>query len=203
MNTDLNYREYLPRLVKEEAKPLHKYGHQARLYELTSQIGAGIAYDDEVVFAAVWLHDLGVFEGNRPSDPVELQQWDHVRYAVRRTREILAGTDFPADKIGHVVAVIEEHQPKDMPSSTEAFIVRDADILEQLGATAILRTATKLGSDTRFLYFADAKNYLERQLNELPGKLQLSRSRELALPRQAILRDFLSSLEDEAGDRLG
>ena len=203
MSTTAGYREFLPAIVRAEAQPAHKFGHQPRLYALAKEIGADMAYDDDVVFAAVWLHDLGVFEGNRPSDPVALQQWNHVAYAVQRTHELLAETDFPADKIPQVVKVIEEHQPGDMPTSPEAVIVRDADILEQLGAIAVMRTAAKLGSDTRFALFADAKNYLRRQLVQLPAKLQLARSKELARTRVETLGEFLDALETEAGPHLG
>ena len=198
-----NYRATLRQVLEEEARPPHKFGHQARLYELCCQIGAGMSYDDDVVFAAVWLHDLGVFEGNRPEDVAALKEWDHVRYAVQRCESLLPETDFPVEKISRVIEVIREHQPGDVPTSLEAVMVRDADILEQLGAIAIFRTAAKLGSDTRFLRFTDARNYLERQLRDLPAKLLLPRSRELARPREDALRRFLSSLDAEAGMALG
>jgi uncharacterized protein len=203
MNSAMKYKKVLQDLIAEEARPIHKYGHQARLYELTKEIGAGLAYDDDVVFAAVWLHDLGVFEGNRPADPEELQCWDHVAYAVRRTKDLLAKSDFPDAKIQQVIQVIEEHQPKDVPMTIEAKIVRDADILEQLGAIAVMRTAAKLGNDTRFVRFADAKNYLERMLEELPPKLQLDQSKKMALGRQQSLGKFLAALDGEAGMNIG
>ncbi len=190
-------------VVAREALPAHKFGHQARLYAISRQVGAELDFDDDVVFAAAWLHDLGVFEGNRPSGLVELEQWDHVRYAVRRSAELLASTDFPAGKIARVITVIEEHQPKDLPTSLEATMVRDADILEQLGAIAIFRVAAKLGSDTRFTRFTDARDYLQRQIRDLPSKLLLPRSRELAVTRQKVLEDFLSNLRLEAGGDLG
>ncbi len=191
------YRDYLRGVVAEEARPPHKYGHQVRLYELAVLIGADLQYDDDVVFAAIWLHDLGVFEGNRPSDLAALERWDHVEYAVARCTALLAETDFPAQKIAHVCAVIREHQPKDRPTSLEATMVRDADILEQLGAVAVLRTAAKLGSDTRFTRFVDVTNYLRRQGIELPRRLELLKSRDLAIPRQHALNAFLDQLEKE------
>lgn len=203
MSTSGNFRELLPVIVHSEAQPAHKFGHQPRLYALAKEIGADMSYDDDVVFAAVWLHDLGVFEGNRPSDPVALQHWNHVAYAVQRTVELLPQTNFPPDKISLVVKVIEEHQPGDTPTSPEAVIVRDADILEQLGAIAIMRTAAKLGSDTRFSLFADAAHYLRRQLIQLSAKLQLPRSKELAVPRLNILSEFLDALAAESGPHLG
>ena len=202
MSARREYRESLRQLLVREAAPAHKFGHQPRLYQLCREIGDGLAYDDDVVFAAVWLHDLGVFEGNRPQDTAALERWDHVAYAVDRTRKLLIDTDFPADKIDRVVAVIEEHQPKNTPRSIEATIVRDADILEQLGAVTVLRTAAKLGSDTRFHRFADVRDALTRQVETLPGLLRLPRSQTLAAPRIAALQRFLESLRHEAGEEL-
>ena len=196
-----DFREHLRRLVEGEARPPHKFGHQPRLYALCREIGRSIAHDDDVVYAAVWLHDLGVFEGNRPTERAALERWDHVTYAVERTHSIL-GLGFPIEKIAAVAQVIREHQPEDRPSSIEAMIVRDADILEQLGAVAVLRTAAKLGSDTRFVRFGDARAALERQLLGLPEMLQLPRSRELAAARVVVLRSFLSSLDAAAGPHL-
>ena len=203
MNAEPTYRETLRRLLELEALPAHKFGHQPRLYSLCRKIGEDLVYDDDIVFAAVWLHDLGVFVGNRPAEPEELKHWDHVHYAVRRGGELLAATDFPREKIAPALQVIREHQPGDVPGSIESIIVRDADILEQLGAIGILRTAAKLGSDTRFHRFADARDHLQRQLEALPHQLRVPRSRDLAQSRIALLTSFLQGLAAEAGSELG
>ena len=198
MFTNTKYRDVVERIVREQAQPSHKYGHQPRLYALCRQIGASTPYDDDVVYAAVWLHDLGVFEGNRPASTHELVTWDHVAFACEATARLLATTDFPRTKIAAVLRVIEEHQPHQEPTSIESTIVRDADILEQLGAIGVLRTAAKLGSDTRFHLFSDVQRYLERQLATLPEKLRLEASRRLAVEKINSLSPFLSALRAEA-----
>jgi uncharacterized protein len=66
------FRQAIADYIAREARPVDKYGHQPRLYALTREIGKGLPYDDDVVYAAVWLHDLGVFVGHRPEDPAEL-----------------------------------------------------------------------------------------------------------------------------------
>lgn len=201
------WRDELVRLIEREARPLHKIGHQARLYALTQQIAAGFdiphSYDDDVVFAAAHLHDLGVFIGHRPEDPATLAAWDHVTYAAERAPEILASLGFPIEKIAAVVACIREHQPQDEPQSLEAALLRDADILEQLGAIAVFRTVAKVGSDTRFATFTDARNALERAAAELPEKILLRATRPLAAPKIAMLVTFLEALDNEAGGHLG
>ena len=79
----------------------------------------------------------------------------------------------------------------------ESTIVRDADILEQLGPIGILRTAAKLGSDTRFITFSDVEQYLERQLQVLPFRLRLQASQDLARAKVATLQQFLSAVRSE------
>ncbi|MCU0789332.1 MAG: phosphohydrolase [Verrucomicrobia bacterium] len=176
---------------------MEKFTHQPRLYALTRQIGAGLDYDDDVVFAAVWLHDIGVFVGHRPEDPAALAGWDMVGYALKVVPGILQSAGFPEEKIPAVLEVIRTHQPGDEPATIEGTIHRDADILELLGAAGILRTAIKIGRDTRFQTFADALNVLRRHVETLPSRLKLARSKELAAPRLHVLREFLQHAGEE------
>ncbi|MDR3736326.1 MAG: phosphohydrolase [Acidobacteriaceae bacterium] len=201
-NPDPTYRAALRAYLARECNPRHKFGHQPRLYALTQQIGAGLTYDDDVVFAAVWLHDLGVFVGHRPEDLIALQTWDHVAYITHKAPSILTEAGFPAAKIPAVLEVIRTHQPQDAPLTLEATIARDADILEQLGAIGIIRTLAKLGSDTRFNTFTDAVTALRKQLTTLPPKLQLQSSKDLAAPRIRTLQSFLEATAAEAGENL-
>lgn len=196
------YIQSLADYVESQARPVEKFGHQPRLVALTRAIGAGLDYNSDVVIAAAWLHDLGVFIGHRPEDPGQLARWDHVAYACSRAPEILREVGFPESKTPAVLDAMREHQPKDSPKSFEATILRDADILEQLGAVGILRTVCKVGRDTRFPRFTDAVAALRRNLDELPGKIRLESTRRLAQPRLAVLRDFLRAVGDESGPNL-
>lgn len=192
-----DFRTVIIDYIREQAKPVDKFSHQPRLYELTLAIGAGQNYDDEVVFAAVWLHDLGVFVGHRPEEPEALAKWDFLGYVMKHTPDILTRFGFPAEKIPAVVEAIRTHQPKDSPTTIEGIILRDADILEQLGAVAVLRTVCKIGRDTRFKTFPDALRVLQKNADMLPGQLKLPRARELAEPRLRLLRTFLLAAKTE------
>jgi uncharacterized protein len=196
------FRSALVDLIRREAKPVEKYGHQPRLFALTHQIAWDLNYDDDVVFAAAWLHDLGVFAGNRPETPEELSRWDHVRYACERAPQILTRAGFPAEKIPAVLAAIREHQPKDHPTSIEATILRDADILEQLGGIGILRTVCKVGRDTRYSTLTDAVEALRKNLQVLPGEIHLENAKRLAEPRIAALKSFLDAVDSESAGAL-
>jgi uncharacterized protein len=193
----MSFRTFLCDYLEQQARPVYKIGHQPRLYALTQQIGEGLVFDDDVVFAAAYLHDIGVFVGHRPEDPKLLTAWDHVAYATMKSPAILREAGFPEEKVNAVLDVIREHQPRDEPRSIESVILRDADILEQLGAVGILRTAAKVGGDTRFATFKDVYQSLQRALQTLPPLLRLPSSRKLAEPKIAALEAFLLSLEAE------
>ena len=79
----------------------------------------------------------------------------------------------------------------------EGIIIRDADILEQLGAAGILRTVSKIGRDTRFHTFPDALRVLQRNLDTLPGQLRLPAARTLAGARLQVLAAFLNAARFE------
>src|SRR5580704_12492127 len=98
-----DFRQAIEEYIRREARPADKFGHQPRLYALTVEIGEEFDYDDDVVFAAAWLHDLGVFIGHRPEEPEKLAQWDHVGYAIRRAPEVLREAGFPVAKIDAVL----------------------------------------------------------------------------------------------------
>lgn len=200
--SERGWRESVRSYIRREALPADKFGHQPRLYALAARIAEGEGCDDDVLFAGAWMHDLGVFLGHRPSDPAELAAWDHVPYTVAKAEELLRGWGFPVGKLEAVSEVIRTHQPKDEPQSKEAVVLRDADILEQLGAVGTLRAFVKVGRDTRYALFSDVVPVLERAVRELPGKLRLSQSRQLAEGRVRIVRDFLDALHSEAGELL-
>jgi len=140
-----------------------------------------------------------VFVGHRPADPVKLAGWDHVPYTIARTRELLGEWGFPPDKMEAVAEAIRTHQAKDEPVLPEAVVLRDADILEQLGAIGALRALVKVGRDTRYTSYSDVIPVLERAVEFLPGQLRLPLSRELAKSRVEALASLLNSIHSEAG----
>jgi uncharacterized protein len=200
--TASGWRESVETYIKAEALPVDKFGHQPRLYALASCLGQGMEFDDDILFAAAWMHDLGVFLGHRPDDPGQLARWDHVPYTIARTKELLTGWGFPVDKLEAVAEAIRTHQPQDNPERIEAILLRDADILEQLGAIGALRALVKVGRDTRYETFSSVLPVLRGAVEQLPGKLRLAASRDLAVPRVELLRLFISSIEEEAGGLL-
>jgi len=197
------WRDSVVAYIRAEARPADKFGHQPRLYALATKIGQGMEYDDDVLFAAVWMHDLGVFLGHRPQDPVELSGWDHVPYTIERSRELLRGWGFPEGKLDRVAEAIRYHQSQDDPKTLEGVLLRDADILEQLGAVGVMRLIVKVGRDTRYPTFSSVLPVLSDAANHLPGKIRLRSAISMSIPRVEVLRSFLFALHEEAGDMLG
>ena len=193
------FRDAIRDYIEREARPVDKFGHQPRLYALTQRIGAGLEYDDDVVFAAAWLHDLGVFTGHRPEAPEGLARWDNTAYAAGHAPDLLREMGFPPEKVEAVLDAIRTHQPAAHPNTTEGIILRDADILEQLGAVGILRTVCKIGRDTRFTTFTAAVESLRKRLARLPAQESNSTpTRALAESKIRLLEAFLASVDVES-----
>jgi uncharacterized protein len=193
-----SYRTGICSFIRNEAQPIDKYGHQPRLYALAVRVGEGQAYDDDILFAGAWLHDLGVFVGHRPAEPEALARWDNVAYACEKAPQLLAEFRFPEEKVAGVVETIRTHQPSGVPTTSEGVILRDADILEQLGAIGILRAVCKIGRDTRYPTFSTVMPVLRKSLAELPGQLRLRTSRLIAESKIEMLEAFLASVERES-----
>jgi uncharacterized protein len=197
--TEPAYHRAIARYISIQANPPDKLSHQPRLFRLAVHIAENQPCDQDVLYAAAWLHDLGVFIGHRPEDPAKLAAWDNVAYAMKESPALLRQFGFPAEKIPAVIEAIRTHLPSAKPTTFEGTLLRDADILEQLGAIAILRTVSKIGRDTRFVRFADPLLVLGRNLEQLPNQLQLPAARRLAEPRIKILKEFLQAARTEIG----
>jgi uncharacterized protein len=191
------FRQAIADYIRSEARPPDKFSHQPRLYRLAVQLAENTSFDDDLLYAAAWLHDIGVFVGHRPEDPQALATWDNVAYALKAVPDLLRGFEFPSEKIPAVVEIIRTHLPSDKPTLFEGILLRDADILEQLGAAGILRTVSKVGRDTRFIQFEDALRVLRRNMEQLPAQLQLASARRCAEPRLKLMREFLRAAEEE------
>ncbi len=195
--TNPDYRSAIAAYIRTQALPPDKFSHQPRLYKIAAALGAGRPFDDDVVYGATWMHDIGVFVGHRPETLPELARWDHLAYAMRVTPDLLRRFGFPVEKIAPVLEAIRTHMPSGQPTTYEATLVREADILEQLGAVGMLRTISKVGRDTRFPTFREAVETIRRCYTQLPNGLSLPQARVMAEPRLAAMAAFLKAAEAE------
>src|SRR5881398_3411425 len=119
------FREAIAQYIRAQAQPADKFSHQPRLYRLARQLAEEQPFDDDVLYAAAWLHDLGVFIGHRPDDPAALAAWDNVAYAAKEAPALLSGFGFAPDKIPAVVEAIRTHLPSAKPKTFEGILLRD------------------------------------------------------------------------------
>jgi len=70
--SESNYRQAIAGYIRANAKPPDKFSHQPRLYHLAKRLAEAQPFDDDVLYAAARMHDLGVFIGHRPEEPAAL-----------------------------------------------------------------------------------------------------------------------------------
>ena len=106
-------------------------------YELAKALALedGVSLDDDVLFAAAYLHDMAAFA---PWDR-EKEGIDHADEAARIVGSVLQDTNFPMAKIEAVSGAIRTHMFDRQPSGPEALYLHDADALDWLGAIGVAR----------------------------------------------------------------
>ena len=97
------FRRRIETYIRQHALPPDKFSHQPRLYHLARRLARGRIFDDDVLHAAAWMHDLGVFIGHRPESLSKLAKWDHVAYASKEVPKLLKRFGFPHEKIPAVL----------------------------------------------------------------------------------------------------
>lgn len=178
------------KLIQQYAKDLTAgrlasgYEHSFRVYHLAREIGEGVEYDDDVLHAACFLHDVEMSVG-------------HPASSAEKAESILHETGFTPDKIPAVIAAIVNHMPDGKPESVEAKLLFDANLLDSIGAVGYVRLA--LGS---FLWYhfktmQDILEYFRRELAHT-SKLHFPRSRDMAREKaafsQAVIDQFAREL---------
>jgi len=86
-----------------------------------------IALDDDVLYAAAYLHDMAAFE------PWQKSGVDHADQAAAIVYRILENTGFPMKKVDAVRGAIRTHMFDRTPAGPEALYLHDADALDWLG----------------------------------------------------------------------
>jgi len=98
--------------------------HFQRVYGIAKSLG--LDYDNETLHAACFLHDV-------------CEEEPHWEDAAKKAGEFLSTIDFPQEKIPVVQEAILHHISSAKPESNEAILLHDADLIDFLGATGIVR----------------------------------------------------------------
>jgi uncharacterized protein len=158
------------------------FDHVNRVYHLAKQLEDD--YDDEVLFAAAYLHDIILTE------PHQLQ-------SAEKAEAVLHEAGFEPGKIAQVKEAILNHIPEGNPVTKEGKMLHDADMLDALGMSGITRLA--IGA----FFWKGAKSLVDvlRHINEYKERaethLVLDRGKKLARERIDFMERALKQLEKE------
>jgi uncharacterized protein len=174
--------------------PAWGYVHSQRDYGLALQLAKadGVTLDDDVLFAASWLHDMAAFA------PYAKQSEDHSDTAADLVGGILAPTGFPMAKLAAVQAAIRTHMYYRDPQAPEAVYLHDADALDWLGAIGVARivaTVDKAGGQP------DGKAAVAMLVNNetvVPARVVSPAGRAMVPARIAEMKAFLAALAAES-----
>jgi hypothetical protein len=131
-----NWRKAVQQFVAANMKhPAWGLSHSMRDYDLAKELAQAdqVTLDDDVLYAAAYLHDVAAFAPFRKSGV------DHQDEAARLVEALLADTGFPMSKLEAVRGAIRTHMYARDPVGPEAIYLHDADALDWLGAIGVAR----------------------------------------------------------------
>jgi uncharacterized protein len=187
----------------------HDWHHVRRVARLAETLVEESAddLDDQVLFAAVWLHDIG--RGREDRGEIE----DHAEWGADEAADVLRDLGADAETIERVRHCIRAHRySNDVdPETREAELLSDADNLDALGAVGIARvfayggelgqpihdpdlppeTDDSIAGETQF-------NHIHEKILDLPERMYTDAGRELADERAAYVAAFADRFEREA-----
>jgi HD superfamily phosphodiesterase len=176
--------------------PAWGYSHCLRDYALARELAAAdhAAIDDDVLFAASFLHDMAAFA------PWEDVKVDHSDVGARVVDTVLKGTGFPMEKIEAVRGAIRTHMYYRDPVGAEALYLHDADALDWLGAIGVARIMALVDPHGGNPDAPKAVSMLTDNLNKVPSRVVSPAGRARVTERKAELEKFLADLRRETDD---
>ena len=189
----LSVRQFAEQHLKHPAWGL---SHSERDYELARTLAADdhIALDDDVLYAAAYLHDIAAFA------PYEKSGVDHADEAARIVGSLLDGTGFPRSKVEAVRGAIRTHMFNRKPAGAEAVYLHDADALDWLGAIGVARIFGLVDPNGGAPDEPAALKMLEQNLKDVPPGIVSKAGRAMSIRRVHELEEFLDNLRRETGE---
>ena len=192
-----DWRAAVHRFVKANMKhPAWGLSHSMRDYALAKELAAAdnVAVDDDVLYAAAYLHDVAAFAPFRKSGV------DHQDEAARIVESMLAGTGFPMAKIEAVRGAIRTHMYGRDPVGPEAIYLHDADALDWLGAIGVARAFGLVDPKGGDPQGPEAAKGLADSLKEVPPRIVSKAGKARTAERVRELEQFLRELRAQSAD---
>ena len=171
--------------------------HYERNYLVARELAQqdSLTIDEEVLFAAAFLHDMGTFA------PYSVAGAEHSQTAVDNLESVLIDAGFPSAKIAAVNSAVLAHMYyAEVPDDATATVLHDADTLDFLGVIGVTRI---LSLTSRHPWASDLQTALatlENFSTELPESLRTDAAQEIGRTRVAQMRELLSTLRTESVD---
>ncbi|MDF8334637.1 HD domain-containing protein [Novosphingobium cyanobacteriorum] len=172
--------------------------HSRRDYALARELAAQdkVAVDDDVLFAAAFLHDIAAFAPWENPDP----KVDHSDVGADALGPVLVKLGFPAGKIEAVRAATRTHMYYRKAETPEAIYLHDADALDWLGAIGVARMLATIDPPAPVQDLKKAVAAIEANLADAPSGVQSPAGRARLPGMVAEARDFLARLKAESAD---
>jgi HD superfamily phosphodiesterase len=177
------------KLIQQYAKDLTSgrlgsgYEHSFRVYHLAREIAEGLEHDEEILHAACFLHDIEMSVG-------------HPKSSADRAEAILHETGFVPEKIPIVLDAIINHMPNGNPSSIEAKLLFDANLLDSIGAVGFARLSVGAFIWYNMKAMQEILQYISRELS-FTEKFHFEKSRELAQDKITFTRAAIDQFSKE------
>jgi HD superfamily phosphodiesterase len=174
--------------------PAWGFSHLQRVHDMALRLAKeeGTPIDEEVIFAAAFLHDVGALE------PYKKIGVEHAVRSAEFCEEVLQPMGFPEEKVAVTRDVILGHMFYVSPELKEDVIVfRDADILDYLGYIGIARMLAMVKHDDWTPDMGSAIALIKSISAELPQELYTASAKTIGQKRALEMEIFLKGLSAE------
>lgn len=176
--------------------PAWGLSHNDRDYRLARDLAKadGAAVDDDVLFAAAYLHDIAAFQ------PWEKADLDHSDVGAEAAGPVLREAGFPMAKLAAVQGAIREHMYYRDPHGPEATYLHDADALDWLGAIGVARVMALADPAGAQPDGPAVLRMLQDNLRDVPARVVSPAGKALVPARRAELEGWLKALAAQTDD---
>lgn len=191
------WREVVSKFAQDHFhNPAWGFSHCQRDYELARELAAAdhVRLDDDVLYAASYLHDMAAFE------PWEKSGVDHADQAAEIVDTVLKNTGFPMKKIEAVRGAIRTHMFDRTPVGPEALYLHDADALDWLGAVGVARIFGLVDAHGGTPTGPEVIPMLETNLAQVPPRVLSPAGKARVAQRSEQLSRFLRELREQTGN---
>ena len=188
------WKKQLLAFAEKLQHPAWGTSHFQRIYELSLLLATeqGADVDQDALFAAAYLHDIGAFE------PYKQPEVDHAQRSIQLVEDILIPMGFPSKEITLVKDIIQGHMFYENPSShNESVIFHDADVLDFMGIIGVTRILSIVGISDWAPDLKSAIELIQQFIRELPEKLITIQAQQMGKVRKAEMETYLENLSKE------